>query len=200
MLISCLRSIVINRLEALARDSNGEICIAYAYIRYSDQDQVTIRGILESLVKQTIERHPDCVPLAQQVYEIHVREGTRPTEEELYQLLGQFVRKKRATFYILDALDEAPDRIRLKLIQRLSALGVRLFVTSRPLPALEAKFPSAHTFIILAQDRDLELHIEEKISCSEHLQDLLERGGQAFKEDLISTVKSKCGGMYVADT
>ena len=173
--------------------------MAYAYIRYSDQNQVTIQGILESLVKQTIERHPDCVPLAEQVYETHIREGTRPTEEELNELLRQFVQRKKATFYILEALDEAPDRIRLKLLQKLLLLGVRLFITSRPLPELQAMFTGAHTFTIRAQDKDLDLHIQEKISSSERLQRLLGRADPAFKDHLISTIKAKCGGMYVTN-
>ncbi|KAH6912020.1 hypothetical protein BKA70DRAFT_1559519 [Coprinopsis sp. MPI-PUGE-AT-0042] len=172
-----LASIVIDRLEALAREWGNEICVAYVYIRYSDQNQVTVRGILEVLVKQT--------------------EGTQPMEGELLQLLGQFVAKRKATFYVLDALDEAPVRIRLALIQKLSSLGVRLFITSRPLPALEAKFPAAHTFPILAQEHDLDLHIAEKIEGSEDLQDLLDRGGPEFEEHLIKTVKAKCGGMFL---
>jgi ankyrin repeat domain-containing protein 50 len=191
------RSIVIARLEALANASNGQICVGYVYIRYSDQDQVTIRGILEVLVKQTVERHPECSPLCEQAYNRHLKEGTQPTEEELVSLLRLFNQQFKATFYVVDALDEAPVRIRLKILQKLSSLGARLFITSRPLPALEAKFPAAHTFHIQAKDEDLDLHIAEKITESEDLQDLLDRGGPAFEARLISTVKEKCGGMYV---
>jgi ankyrin repeat domain-containing protein 50 len=194
------RSIVIDMLEALAREWQGEICVAFVYIRYSDQDHLTIQGALEVLVKQTVERHPDCMTLALRAYEPHFREGTQPTERELLELLRQFAHKRRATFYVLDALDEAPVRIRLALVQKLSSLPVRLFITSRPLPNIEAKFPGAHTFSILAHDQDLELHIAEKIEASEGLQDLMQRAGPGFKQRLISTVKAKCGGMYVANS
>ncbi|KAH6909650.1 hypothetical protein BKA70DRAFT_1426069 [Coprinopsis sp. MPI-PUGE-AT-0042] len=136
------RSIVIDKLEALAREWNYQICVAYVYIRYSDQNQLTVRGILEVFVKQTVERHPDCIPLAQQADDRHLREGTQPTEGELLLLLAEFVARRKATFYILDALDEAPVKIRLVLLQKLSSLGARLFITSRPLPTIEAKFPA----------------------------------------------------------
>ena len=63
---------MINRLEALAKASNGDVCVAYAYIRYSDQDRVNVQGIMESLVKQTIERHPDCVEITRKAYEVHI--------------------------------------------------------------------------------------------------------------------------------
>ena len=191
------RSLVIARLEALAKASKGQICVGYVYIRYSDQDKLTIRGVLETLLKQTVEQHPDCVSLVQQAYETHLRHGTKPTEGELVELLSRLNQKMKAAFYVLDALDEAPVRIRLKLIQTLSSLGARLFITSRPLPALEAKLPSAFTFSIAAQDQDLDLHIEEKIADSEDLQDLLEQGGPSFKAHLVSTVKDKSGGMCV---
>ncbi|KAH6909450.1 hypothetical protein BKA70DRAFT_1148668 [Coprinopsis sp. MPI-PUGE-AT-0042] len=192
-----LASIVIDKLEALARQWGNHICVVYFYIRYSDQNQLTIRGILEVFVKQTVERHPDCFELARQVYDHHLHEGTQPTEVELLQLLGQFAQKRKAMFCVLDALDEAPERIRLTLLRKLSSLGLRLFITSRPLPAIEAKFPAAHAFPILAQDQDLDLHIAEKIEASEGLQDLLELGGAEFEEHLIVTVKAKCGGMFL---
>ena len=186
---------VINRLESLARESNGQICVAYVYIRFSDQGQITIRRILEVLVKQTVERHPECMTLAQQAYCRHLRESTQPSEDELLQLLTQFNKTMKATFYVLDALDEAPVRIRLRIVQKLSSSGARLFITSRPLPALEGKFSGAHTFHILAQDQDLDLHIAEKIRDSEDLQDLLDQGDSTFREYMISTIKIKCGGM-----
>ena len=181
----------------MAKASQGQICVGYAYIRYSDQGQVTIRGILETLVKQTLEKRPDFATLAQNVYDEHIGYDTQPTEVELIELLRQFNQRTRVTFYVLDALDEAPVRIRLKLIQTLSSLGARLFITSRPLPTLESKLPSAFAFSISAQDRDLDLHIEEKIAGSEDLQDLLEQGDLTLKTRLIATVKAKCGGMCV---
>ena len=189
------RSIVINRLEALAKASQGEVCVGYVYIRYSDQAQVTVRGILETLVKQALEKRRDFTPLAQNVYDEHIGHGTQPTEIELTELLRRFNQRTRVTFYVLDALDEAPVRIRLKLIQTLSSLGARLFITSRPLPALKSKLPDAFAFDISARDSDLDLHIEEKMAGSEYLQDLLERGDLSLKARLIATVKAKCGGM-----
>ena len=186
---------VIARLEALAKAYSGQICVGYVYIRYSDQDKVTIRGVLETLLKQTVEQHPDCMSLIQQAYETHLRHGTQPAEGELIQLLSLLNQRMKVTFYVLDALDEAPIRIRLKLIQTLSSLGARLFITSRPLPALETKVPNPFAFSIAAQDQDLDLHIEEKIAGSVDLQDLLERGDPSFKAHLISMVKAKCGGM-----
>ncbi|KAH6909913.1 ankyrin repeat-containing domain protein, partial [Coprinopsis sp. MPI-PUGE-AT-0042] len=192
-----LASIVIRHLEAHAAAAGGGICVCYVYIRYSDRADLTIRNILEILVKQTVERHAECKPLAEQAYAQHIREGTQPTEAELLQLLHQFTEATEATFYVLDALDEAPDWIQVDLVQKLASLNVRLFITSRPLKGVEARAPEAHGFPIVAQDGDLDLHIAREIARSRDLQDLLENTDLSLRDEIVSLVKSKCGGMFL---
>ena len=187
-------SIVIRELEARAAAANGTICVAYVHIRYSDAADMTIRSILEVLVKQTVERHPDCASLAEQAYAQHLSEDTQPTEAELLQLLHQFTGIKTATFYVIDALDEAPDKLQLELIKKLASLNARLFITSRPLKTVEARAPEAHRFSIAAQDDDLDLHIAQGIDRSPDLELLLERD-PALKEEVVSSIKKNCGGM-----
>ncbi|KAH6909906.1 hypothetical protein BKA70DRAFT_1221560 [Coprinopsis sp. MPI-PUGE-AT-0042] len=192
-----LASIVIRELEALAAVEDSGICVCYVYIRYSDGADLTVRNILEILVKQTVERHSDCASLAEKAYARHLREKTLPTEEELLQLLHRFTKTKSATFYILDALDEAPDRIQIDLVQKLASLNARLFITSRPLEAVKAHAPDAHCFSIFAQEGDLDLHIAQEITRSSHLANLLQRPGSSLRDEIISLVKSKCGGMFL---
>jgi hypothetical protein len=80
-------------LEAwAAQESGSQICVAYVYIRYSDSAEMTVRSVLEVLVRQTIERHPAFLPLVHQVYAQHLREGTQPTEAQLLGLLCHFTR------------------------------------------------------------------------------------------------------------
>ncbi|KAH6883761.1 hypothetical protein BKA70DRAFT_1167273, partial [Coprinopsis sp. MPI-PUGE-AT-0042] len=152
-----LASIVIRELEARAAVEARQICVCYVYIRYSDSADLTVRSVLEILVKQTVERQPECVWLAERAYARHVREKTQPTEDELLQLLHQFTEAVAVTFYLLDALDEAPDRIQIDLVQKLATLNARLFITSRPLEAVQDQFPEAHCFPIVAQGGDLDL-------------------------------------------
>jgi ankyrin repeat domain-containing protein 50 len=184
-------------LEALSRESGNRICVTFVFFRYSDH-QVTVRDVLEILVNQTLERHPDCRPLVVVVYARHVQERTHPTEAELLGLLHKLSGRMSASFIVLDALDEAPVGIRLDLLRKLSSLpGVRLFITSRPLQVLAAKFPGSYAFSIAAQDEDLDLHIAQKIDASESLQDLLSDCDPALLAQISEKVKSKCGGMCV---
>lgn len=146
-------------------------------------------------MKQTLERHPECAIHAEKIYSRHLRENTQPTEAELLRLLQQFTKEKSATFYILDALDEAPDRLQVDILQKLASLNVRLFITSRPLKSVNFQVADAHSFAIVAQDSDLELHIAQEIARSRELADLLDKAGLVLRREIVSLIKSKCGGM-----
>ncbi|KAH6907880.1 hypothetical protein BKA70DRAFT_1189352 [Coprinopsis sp. MPI-PUGE-AT-0042] len=189
-------SIAINKAELRAQ-LNPRICIAYIYFRYSDHSKATVRDFLAVLVKQTIERHPDCLPICFEVYSRHIREKTQPSEAELLCLLHHFSEVLEGMFYFLDALDEAPINIQLDLLEKLSSVKVKLFITSRPLPILEAFFPDAHRYPIFAQDHDLDLHIAKEISLSPVLRSILNQGGPALREKIKTTIKQKCSGMFL---
>jgi ankyrin repeat domain-containing protein 50 len=189
------RCIVIQELERRAESADGRICVCYVYIRYSDHGDLTVRSVLEILVKQTVERHPECALLAEQAYARHLREKTQPTEAELLQLLRQFTETTKATFYVLDALDEAPDKVQLDLIMKLASLNIRLFVTSRPMKFVEARAPSACSLTIFAQEEDLDLLISQEIARSPYFQDLVEKAGPSLREEVVAAIKENCGGM-----
>jgi hypothetical protein len=188
------RAIVIQHLEALCEDADATVCVCYIFFRYSDRSEMTVRTILEVLVMQTLERHPDCQALIEQTYARHLRERTEPTEDQLLSLLRRLTESMTVTFYILDALDEAPTKIRLAVLRALSSLNVKLFVTSRPLKPLQARFPQALTFAIFAQDEDLDLLIAKGIEESVELQYLLE-AEPYLRDELFLTIKGNCGGM-----
>ncbi|KAH6902759.1 hypothetical protein BKA70DRAFT_1516747 [Coprinopsis sp. MPI-PUGE-AT-0042] len=61
-----LASIVIKHLETLYPGPDSKVCVCYIYFRYSDHAAMTLRTILEILVKQTLERHPGCHTLIKQ--------------------------------------------------------------------------------------------------------------------------------------
>ncbi|KAH6901147.1 ankyrin repeat-containing domain protein [Coprinopsis sp. MPI-PUGE-AT-0042] len=133
-------SIALREAELFADRSEDSICVAYIYFRYSDHTNATVKDFLAVLVKQTIERHPRYLPFLRTLYNRHIREGTQPSESELLHLLRLFTVLIEATFYFLDALDEAPPGVQLDLLEKLSSLNVKLFITSRPSPHLGSSF------------------------------------------------------------
>ncbi|KAH6916393.1 hypothetical protein BKA70DRAFT_1502416 [Coprinopsis sp. MPI-PUGE-AT-0042] len=191
-----LASIVIEHLETLCNETDARICVCYVYFRYSDRSGMTVRNILEILVMQTLERHPDCQPLIEQTYARHLRERTEPTEAQLLGLLHRLTKDMAITFYILDALDEAPIKIQLAVVETLASLNVKLFITSRPLKTVEANFPEAHTFAIHAQDADIDLHIATGISKNVELRRVLQ-ADPSLRDELVSNIKYNCRGMFL---
>ena len=92
-------------------------------------------------------------------------------------------------------MDEAPPNVQIDLLRKLSSVNAQLFITSRPMDAVQAKFPACHKYPIRAQDHDLDLHIDKEISCSVVLQDILDAGGPELRARVTSIVKEKCAGM-----
>ncbi|KAH6916346.1 hypothetical protein BKA70DRAFT_1216542 [Coprinopsis sp. MPI-PUGE-AT-0042] len=191
-----LASIVIQYLEALCEEPDARVCVCYVYFRYSDHAEWTVRHILEILVMQTHQRHPECRALIEQTYARHLREKTDPPEAQLLSLLRRLNEGMPITFYVLDALDEAPTKIQLAVVETLASLKVKLFITSRPLKTVEANFPEAHTFDIIAQDGDIDLHIAKGIKKNAELRRLLEVN-PSLRDEVISTIKGNCGGMFL---
>jgi ankyrin repeat domain-containing protein 50 len=190
-----LRSIVIQHLEALRTASGGAICVCYVYFRYSQRTEITVRNVLEIIVRQTFERHPECRDAIERAYAQHLQEDSEPTVVQLLGLLQVLSNGMLCTFYVLDALDEAPTRIQLAVVKTLASLNVKLFITSRPLKNVQTKFPQAYTIIIFAQDADIDLHIAQRIEESADLQDLLDQAGPALKAEIIAAIKQNCGRM-----
>jgi hypothetical protein len=61
--------------------------------------------------------------------------------------------------------------------------------------ALENCFPNAHHFAIVAQDADLDLHININLEIREELRRVLQQGGPGLRAEIVTSIKKKCGGM-----
>ncbi|KAH6902525.1 hypothetical protein BKA70DRAFT_1434840 [Coprinopsis sp. MPI-PUGE-AT-0042] len=188
-----LASIVIRDLEWREEAWGDTICVAYVYLRYSEP--LSVRDVLESLVKQIIERHIDLAPLVQGLYAKHRQERTKPTQDDLMGVLAGFVHRGKLLFFVLDALDEMRAEDRPILVGLLSSLDVKIFVTSRPLETLQQQFPQAQVFNIAASPSDLDLHIKHFLQHCPDLVALLE--GTDFEKRIVEAVHRKSGGMFL---
>ncbi|KAH6909762.1 hypothetical protein BKA70DRAFT_1471887 [Coprinopsis sp. MPI-PUGE-AT-0042] len=181
-----LASIVIDALEAHARASASPICVNYLYFRYSDHIKTTVRGLLEVLVKQTVERHPHCLPLFDKLFVGHILEKTQPSEEELLSLYQRFSGTMVATFCVLDAFDEAPPEIQINILQKLVSLDGHW----------KHAFPRRTDF-----KSSLEMRISictlRNGSCSPDLYELVEDWGPSLRKEITTIIKEKCGGMFL---
>ncbi|KAH6894759.1 ankyrin repeat-containing domain protein [Coprinopsis sp. MPI-PUGE-AT-0042] len=191
-----LASIVIHYLEGLENKSGGIICVAYVYLRYSEP--FAVRDILESLVKQIVERHVDLIPLIEALYARLKKERTKPSQQDLVEVLEGFVRHGKTLFFVLDALDEMRAEDRPILLRFLASLDAKLFITSRPLEPLQKQFHYARVFSIAASPSDLNLHIKNFLRRSPEVVALIE--GTDLEEQIAETIHRKSGGMFLHAT
>ncbi|KAH6903934.1 ankyrin repeat-containing domain protein [Coprinopsis sp. MPI-PUGE-AT-0042] len=188
-----LASIVIRDLEWREEAWGDTFCVAYIYLRYSEP--LAIRDILESLVKQIVERHTDLLPIVEGLYARHQQEKTKPCQQGLMGVLTKFVKHGKLLFLVLDALDEMRAEDRPVLVHLLMSLDVKLFITSRPLETLQRQFPQAQMFNIAASPLDLNLHIKHFLRHSPDVMALLE--GTGLAERIVEAVHGKSGGMFL---
>ncbi|KAH6894822.1 ankyrin repeat-containing domain protein [Coprinopsis sp. MPI-PUGE-AT-0042] len=188
-----LASIVIRYLEGLEKTSGGIICVAYVYLRYSEP--LAVRDILESLVKEIVERHVDLIPSIEALYARHKQERTKPSQQELLEVLQQFIQCGKSLFFILDAFDEMRVEDRPILLNLLASLDAKIFITSRPLEALQRQFAGARVFKIAASPSDLDLHIKHFLRHTPELMALLE--GTDLEEQIAETIHQKSDGMFL---
>ncbi|KAH6879689.1 ankyrin repeat-containing domain protein [Coprinopsis sp. MPI-PUGE-AT-0042] len=188
-----LASIVIHYLENLEETSGGRVCVAYVYLRYSEP--LNVRDILESLVKQIVERHVDLVQVIEGLYRKRQQERTRPSQRDLMVVLAEFIKRGKTLFFVLDAIDEMRAEDRPILLRLLAALDARLFITSRPLETLQRQFPESRVFDIAASPSDIDLHIKDFLRHNPDVVALLE--GTNYEEQIVEVIHRKFGGMFL---
>lgn len=141
-----LASIVIEKLHELYREQS--VAIFMLYCNYNDPETHSVQPLIASLVKQYIQSTSVVDEKLGELHEAHYKNETRPTLEELKEILSNGLRKFEKVFIVLDALDEMPDgTCRNDLVDCLRSFEQKsnLLVTSRQVPSIKQMFgPSSN--------------------------------------------------------
>ena len=156
-----LASIVIEKLRELYRGQN--VAIFMLYCNYNDPETHTVQPLISSLVKQHIQDRNVVDTRLEELHEAHYKKETRPTLEELKDLLVTAISQYEKTFIVLDALDEMPnEQCRNDLVNTLRGFMPKsnLLVTSRPMPSIKQIFgpPTGHTYCDGCFKKEIEMH------------------------------------------
>lgn len=155
-----LASIVIEKLRELYRGQN--VAVFMLYCNYNDPETHNVQPLIASLVKQYIQDQFVVDKKLEELHEAHYKKETRPTLEELRDLLGTAISQYEKTFVVLDALDEMPnEESRSDLVSSLRGINQNsnLLVTSRPMPAIKQMFgPPSHIYCDGCLKKDLAAH------------------------------------------
>ncbi|KAG2004329.1 ankyrin repeat domain-containing protein 50 [Coprinopsis cinerea AmutBmut pab1-1] len=188
-----LASRLIENLEPLEKRRDKKTCILYAYCRYTEA--LTVKDILEGLIKQCLQRHTDIAAIIVPILERHRLEKTRPSLKELMDLLRTIEEHFDVVFYIIDGLDEAHITTQFDLVEVINSLKGRVAITSRPLQTLEGDFHSVVFYPVHARREDIERLVKAKILRHSHLRRLLKQNRCEVR--VVSEILDKSGGMFI---
>ena len=134
------------------------------------------------------------------LYTQHQRNGTRPTQAQVTELLRTSATTLESISIVIDALDELGEceEDALQFMEIISSLGpnVKMLCTSRFLTTFEEYFSQATKLQISAQKDDIAKFLEAQISQKYRLLRHV-RADPKLKDEIIETIIKESQGMWV---
>jgi Cdc6-like AAA superfamily ATPase len=164
-----ITSIIVEHLQTNFRNDLG-IGIAYLYCNFRQQSEQKPANLLASLLKQLVQEQLSVPESVKSLYKRHRDKRTRPSFDEISNVLYSVIAEYSKTFIVIDALDEcqASDGSRKRLLSEIFNLqiktGANLFATSRFIPDITNEFEGSISLEIRANDEDVRSYIEGYIS------------------------------------
>jgi hypothetical protein len=163
-----MSAIVVNDLQN-SFDSNDRIGIACLFCSHKNQNKERSTDLFASLLKQLVQEKPILPDIVEALYKSHTKRNTRPSFNEVSEVLCSVVDSYSKVFFIVDALDECTNinRTREDLLHEIFQLqnqkGISLFVTSRFSPEIEKEFKGRTLLEIRASDEDVQRYLDGRI-------------------------------------
>ena len=191
-----LASLVIDDLKETHRAGNSGV--SYIYCDYRMQQEQTLSTLVASLLKQVLQQQQVITTNVKEACQGHMWADTRPTFQEMLNMLQTAMGSFSRTYVIVDALDElsSQDRVRQNLLEELRNLqvahGYNLLVTSRHITNLTLEFPKPLCLEIRASPEDVRRYV-----CG-HMKQLPNcvRTNVGLQESIISSIVAAVDGMY----
>ncbi|KAI8635281.1 hypothetical protein F5Y19DRAFT_460986 [Xylariaceae sp. FL1651] len=181
-----MTSIVVDDLEDRFRINEATTAVAYIYCNYKRQNDQTVENLLSSLLKQLLAQCQLPLPRnLKELYERHKTKRTRPSLDEISKALEFATAQNSKVFIVIDALDElqASNGFLSSIFDLQIRTGVNLFVTSRNVPRITARFKECISKEIRATESDIRRYLQANIAklpsfiANQHnLQDEIVRG------------------------
>ena len=155
-------------VEALFKKfgNDGSIGIAYLYCNFRQQQDQKPADLLASLLGQLVQRQPSVPNNMNSLYGCHKVNRTRPSFNEISEVLQSTMAGYSRTFIVIDALDECGIsdggcRQFLSEIFKLQAkTGSSLFATSRFIPDIVEEFKGRPSLEIHADGGDVRRYLD----------------------------------------
>lgn len=173
--------------------------IAYIYCNFRRKDEQKINDLLASLLKQLAQNQASLPGSVKDLYDRHKAKQTRPSLDEILEVLQSITATYSRTFIIVDALDECQtsDSCRSRLLSIIFNLQTKtetnFFATSRPNLYIESEFTGCVSLEILASDEDVRRYLDGHISQLPKFVSKRTDLQEEIKTEIVAAVE----GMYV---
>ncbi|KAJ6521474.1 hypothetical protein DFH09DRAFT_215646 [Mycena vulgaris] len=188
-----LASIAANDLRVTLEN----IGVAVIYLNHKETEVQSPSHLLAGIWRQLVFKKAISSSV-HRLREEHREPRTRPSLEEIRDVLCSAVVEYSKVFIIVDALDEYPEQLRGSLLHSLSSLGstVNLMVTSRPHIAVNYIFRTLETLEIRAAEDDIRKHLDAEILRSSRLLRHIENRPE-LRDEIQTTIVQRSDGMFL---
>ncbi|KAL7810652.1 hypothetical protein V8C26DRAFT_437826 [Trichoderma gracile] len=189
-------AILVNYLTEKFR-YDGTVGVAYIYYNYKRHHDQKAEHMLASLVKQLAQNSRTFPEAVQRLHDRHRLVNTRSFLVELSDTLAVLVRSFSRVFILIDALDEAEDTERTKLLDRVFMMqeesGLNLFATSRAINTIAAKFEGTISREISPSRHDVFQFLNARMS---ELPSFV-REDEDLQNEIKASIEAAMGGMFL---
>lgn len=193
-----ITAIVVDHLYKIFRN-DATTGIAYIYCNFKRQGEQTSDSLLLSLLKQLVQQSLSMPESVRALYGVHIREGTRPSFDEITRTLSSVIAIYSRVFIVIDALDEcqASNGCRSRFLSESFNLQAKsrtsIFATSRFINDITDRFKDDINLEIHASDEDVGRYLDGNMS---KLPAFVGRN-QDLQNKIKSAVTKAVGGMWV---
>ncbi|PTB66135.1 hypothetical protein BBK36DRAFT_1168761 [Trichoderma citrinoviride] len=189
-------AILVNYLTEKFR-YDGSVGVVYIYYNFKRHNDQKAEHMLASLVKQLAQNSRSFPEAVQKLYDRHSLVNTRPFLVELSNTLEVLVQSYSKVFILIDALDEAEDTERTKLLDNIFMMqersGLNLFATSRAINTIAAKFEGSLSREISPSRHDIFQVLNARMS---ELPSFV-REDEGLQDEIKSAIEAAMGGMFL---
>ncbi|KAJ6587765.1 hypothetical protein B0H10DRAFT_1831473 [Mycena sp. CBHHK59/15] len=189
------RAIVLAHLVHISEDENmGVGCV---YLNHKETETQSPENLLAGFWRQLAGK---IVPASvHKLYNRHYQRCTRPSIDDIQEVLASTILEYSKVYLIVDALDEYPDDQRNSLLASLSGLGSKdsIMLTSRPhVKDHESLFPDMCMLEIRAREDDLRRHLDVEMTKSTRLARYIDKNPE-LRDEIMKAVVSQSDGMFL---
>ncbi|KAK6977531.1 ANK-REP-region domain-containing protein, partial [Favolaschia claudopus] len=196
---TALSALVIDYIQKMyiTASSTG---FAWIYLNYKEDQVQTKANLFASICHQLWVDKP--IPeLLQNLYTKHLAQRTRPTLNDILDVLQITLVGHSRMYLVIDALDEFSDPERagflLKLAKIIKQFPVHLLITVRPHSVSPGNhFSDIQRIAIEAHREDITLYVEDQLQLLPNVTSLI-KGRHSLLKEIIQAVERDVNGMFL---